>query len=400
MNNNMSYQIRYTTVHIFYQVICLFTYSYASVFMVYHGFTDGAIGIIIAIANAIAAFLQPLLGDFLDRNRKVSVQLVMSGLLLLCIGASVVLLLRSTQLTKATMMVIIISLAMTIQPLINSLCFLLEAKGVFVDFGVSRGIGSGAYALLSTLLGAVLTKVDTGLMPLFYIVAFVGFGGFYLLAGSGAGKLSRQEAGEQLEEEPSREATGLMEFLSRYQHYMLFLAGMVLLFLLQSVACNYYVYQLVVALGGTTKEMGYAVAIAAASEIPVMMAAQRLCRRFSTARVIRFTMVLFIIKHLTIVLATNLPMYYVAQLLQSFSYGLFLPAAVIYAKEVLPTADLIKGQTLFTAGITVAHILASAVGGALIESFSVRIALRPLFCTSLIGAFVIWKSVKKSICKS
>jgi len=399
MNQNLSYQIRYTTVHIFYQIICVFVYAYASVFLVSQGFTESIIGAVIAGGNVLAAFLQPMLGAFLDRNRKVSAQLVMLCLLSVCIAASTVMLLQATQLTKAAMMVLVTSIAVSLQPLINSLCFLLEAKGVHVNFGVSRGIGSGAYALFSIVLGSVLTKVDAGLLPLFYLVAFVSFGVVYCF--SGTGSASRQEPAEATPSsgEGLEQAATLPEFMRRHRAYMLFLAGMVLIFLFQGAIGNYYIYQLVEALGGTTKEMGYAVAIAAGSEIPAMAVTPWLCRRYSSARVLRLSAGFYVLKYLLTLLSAGLPAFYVAQALQCVSFGLFFPATVIYAGEVLPSADLMKGQTLLTAGGTVANILASALGGVLIQYTSVRFTMCPLFLLSLLGALIIWRSVKNNICK-
>ena len=46
--------------------------SFASVFLLARGYSNSEIGVILAVANVVAVVLQPLVADFADRSKKIT----------------------------------------------------------------------------------------------------------------------------------------------------------------------------------------------------------------------------------------------------------------------------------------------------------------------------------------
>ena len=62
--------IKYGGLHGTYWMYYGIATSFASVLLLARGYSNGEIGIILAVANVAAVFLQPLVADFADRSKK------------------------------------------------------------------------------------------------------------------------------------------------------------------------------------------------------------------------------------------------------------------------------------------------------------------------------------------
>ena len=63
----------------------------------------------------------------------------------------------------------VFTLMLTMQPFINSLTFAFEKNGIHINFGLARGIGSVAYAVMSLILGNIVAIFSPELLPFFYV---------------------------------------------------------------------------------------------------------------------------------------------------------------------------------------------------------------------------------------
>ena len=149
--------IKYGGLHGTYWMYYGIATSFASVLLLARGYSNGEIGIILAVANVAAVFLQPVVADFADRSKKIS--------LLGFLEASTIFLMVLTlftyilqQKSAALWLVYVITVAwfITIQPMFNSLAFKLEETGVHINFGICRSVGSFCYAVICAFMG---TKV-------------------------------------------------------------------------------------------------------------------------------------------------------------------------------------------------------------------------------------------------
>ncbi len=403
MNKSSTFSIRYASLHAVYQASSTLVIGYSSVYLLSRGYSDALIGIILAISNTIAAVLQPAIGSLLDRKKNISLQIFSACMQFIMVALAVILLVTHMgQLPLSILVILIFSLEFSIQPLVNSLCFLLESMGISINFGLCRGIGSMTYAVLAAILGKLIAVFDASLLPIFYIAVFAAMGICFLslrtksLSLSAVTSADNAEALDHAHNDTEIETSlSLLEFVRTYKRFMLFLAGSCLIYFMFFAAGNYYVIQIVSPIGGDTTEMGIAMALAAAIELPFMGLFNKLNKRFSLQTLLRVSGIFFVIKYFLILIAGNIPLFYVAQLFQAGSYAIYYPASASYTSRLLPQADLVKGQSLLTCMYTVSGIFASLIGGMLINYVSVHAMLLLLFFCSVAGAVILWFSVEK-----
>jgi len=131
-------------------------------------------------------------------------------------------------------------------------------------------------------------------------------------------------------------------------------------------------------------------ALASAAEIPFMFFSWRLIRRFGTMPILAFT---------STVLALRLGMYVIfpfragiifAQLLHSFCFGLFHPAAVAFVSDCVPPEQRSFGMTLYMSlGGGVPTLIGNFIGGFIIDYAGYR---------QLFGFFTIFAVLGAVIC--
>ena len=131
-------------------------------------------------------------------------------------------------------------------------------------------------------------------------------------------------------------------------------------------------------------------------EVPVMLLFPRLTRRFRCSSLLRFAVIMFTVKELLIYLAPNLAVLYAAELLQAFSFAIFVPASVRYVDEVIVKRNAVKGQAFVTAMITLGSIFASYLGGLLLDNSSPSFTLLTGVIVSAAGTLVMLFAIQKT----
>ncbi len=393
MNNQVrTITPRYAALHGGFQASYSLVVGYASVYLLSKGYSNAAIGIILSVSNAAAAILQPLLGSFLDRSKKVTLQAFSCILLFAMMGLSILLLITAMPvLPLSVVMILIMTMLFLLQPLVNSLCFLMEHAGIHINFGFCRGIGSITYAVASVAVGRAVAIYHEPVLPLIYVLFFAGFVIVFL-------SLRKVPTSRSSQDDPqgnTDQAMSLLQFVKTYKRFIVFLIGSTLIFFMLYLTGNFFCIQIVTAIGGGTTEMGISMALAAAVELPVMACLNKLNKRIPLYRLLRISVIFFMLKLLFIVLARSIPMFYVAQLFQMGSYAIFYPGATIYINRLLPPADLVKGQSLLTTMFTLSGILASLIGGLLLNITTAANMLFISFLIALAGAFITWFSIEK-----
>lgn len=399
---------RYAMLHGFYQASYSLAIGYASVYLLAQGYSDAIIGILLAVANGAAAILQPALGTLLDKKKTISIQMVSVFLLLIMIVLSGCLLTSMDLLPRAICIILIFTLEFSLQPMVNALCFILEHSGIRLNFGFSRGIGSISYAVASVIIGRLVSVYNESLLPIFYIAFFTGFLIVFLSLWRVPGKTSatdRPAAGEALSADmtktlcPDTQAPetplSLWQFCRTYRRFMLFLLGSMMIFFMMFITGNFFTIQIVTAIGGSTSEMGLAVAICAAVELPVMATFNKMNKKVPLYGLLRISILFFILKLTLILLAKSMPVFYAAQFMQAGSYALYYPGAAAYTNRLLPPADLVKGQSMLTAMFTVSGIFGSLIGGFLLNITSASFMLLVSYIIAVIGGVITWFSLQK-----
>ncbi|MCR4610664.1 MAG: MFS transporter, partial [Lachnospiraceae bacterium] len=126
-----------------YYSVELCAIGFATVFLRDEGVSKAGSGTIVAASCIIAALLQPALGRLCDKIPKLDwkrMSTVMALILLACFTGSL--------LTKGAVLVAfyfaVIIFPLCINPFLNESCFYYGRRGINVNFGVVRGLGSFA----------------------------------------------------------------------------------------------------------------------------------------------------------------------------------------------------------------------------------------------------------------
>ena len=98
---------------------------------------------------------------------------------------------------------------------------------------------------------------------------------------------------------------------------------------------------------------------------------------------IKFSILMFCVKHALAYFATNTVMIYLAQVCQMFA--LFIPASVYYVNEKIALADRVKGQSLVTTSMTLSGVFANFAGGIMLDALGVGHVLLAGIILSIVG---------------
>lgn len=369
---NLKYTIKYSAVHSFYWSVFCSSLGFAAVFLLSKHFSNSEIGIVLAIANIFAVLLQPAAAAFADTTQKISMK---DLTVIFAAAAGALAAVRCfTAVSFAVLAVLFIlelTILLTLQPLVNSLGMQLINKGIGINFGFSRGIGSVTYAAFSILLGILVERFGTDSLPAVSAGLYILLGiAIYTLTGNPtapdkSSTLSSEDAESSRETKPAS-TDNPVSFLAQNKKFTALMAAISLTFCSHSMISNYLI-QITENLGGTAKDMGIATGIAAVIELPAMILFGFLVKKIRCSSILKFSLFSFMLKTLITVLATNVWMLYIAQLFQFGSYALFVPASVYYVNETIPRENLAKGQAFMTSATTLGGVTASLFGGLLLD---------------------------------
>lgn len=363
--------------------------SFASVFLLSKNFDNSQIGMVLALPSIIAVFLQPMVAAYADRCGKITLKQMMAVICLFAMVLSAFLLMApDTFMMLAVLLVLILTAVVVVQPLVNSLHFEFVNRGIDINFGITRGIGSISYAVLSYILGVLIQRNGPGMIP--YVSLFVITG---LTLSILAVKDSRKLSFAGMKEEKQRgqgetQGRGGIEFFKAYQGFFGYLCGIFLIFIFQVMFTNYLVH-VVDNVGGTSSQMGIAIFIAAILELPVMAVINKLIKRLKLHKLLYCASVFFIIKAAGAYIAVNMTMIYIDQMLQMFSYAVMIPASVYYVNCIMKEKDRVKGQAFTTMAMTAGGVLGSLMGGWLIDEMGVKAMLAAGIFVTAAGTLLI-----------
>lgn len=394
MKKIRSLDIKYASSQIFYFAAVCSMMGYASVYLLDKHFNNSTIGIVLSLFNILAVIFQPILASFVDNHKNIELRHVISSIVLIVIALSAILYFLPVQgMFLLILIVAIFSMMSVITPLMNSLAFVFEKYGIEINYGLARGLGSFAYALTSMMLGYIVESYSPAILPLFYVVfsalLFIVVKIFVLPKTE---HFDIQET-KQIQKEDIQQLS-LLKFCAKYKKFIIFLIGFVFVYFAHTIINNFFI-QIIHNIDGSSSDMGNAIFLAAMLELPTMAYFTTLSEKINCGTLIKFSIIMFFIKHALTYFATNMIMIYIAQAIQMFAYALFIPASVYYVNEKISVADRVKGQSMVTMSMTLSGVFASFLGGILMDSIGVDHVLLVGMIASAIGAVIIYFTVEK-----
>ena len=366
----MSRKLRVATLHyaliqgLYWAIFCLMV-GFASVFLLHRGFTNGQIGLILAMSYLLSAVSQPLIGALFSRrgirlNRGIACAYLPVAALSLA-----VFLLPLGRGPLAVMLAIMFTIQSMMQPSVNTLHQSFETDGVQVNFGLARGVGSAAYALSSFGMGRLLARFSPSILPGAYGAAVAAL----ILA-----LLCARTAGPAARTGLDARGASYADMLREHPSLALFLAGVGCMFLTYSFIDNFLV-QIILSIGGQSGDLGTAITISAMTELPAMLIFSRFSRHGNGVRLFKISIWFWLAKDILTFVAPNPGVLFAVQLLNFASCAVYVPGMMDYMRHVLPESQLLRGVTMAGTATTLGSLMATMLGGWLIDGVGVRRAL-------------------------
>lgn len=396
--------LNYGAVHGAYWMLYGVATGFSSALLLAAGYSNGEIGMILAAGSVIAVFLQPLIADFADRSKKIS----LTGVTEICTVISMILyaglfILKHQSAALFVCYALILAWVITLQPLLNSLCFRLERSGIHINFGVCRSVGSMGYSILCSVLGTLVENHGASVLPAAGELTLAALLIALLCVKRNFDKACRQngmpeENGIEVKTASTNEANNtdaepaesinLSDFIRGNKLFIVMQLGIAGIFFSNAVLNN-FMLQVVSGVGGNSEDMGRVLGLMAFLEIPALILFDKIHDHFSCQTILRFASVCFILKVGAIYLAQNMMVIYLAHFLQPFSFGLFLPGIVAFTNETMRKGEAVKGQAWFTVMTTLASVISSILGGIMLDTAGDKFMLLVATLVTAAGAAVI-----------
>ena len=399
----LAMNLGYGSVHGFYWMSYGAICSFASVFLLARGYSNTDIGIMTAVSNVAAVFLQPLMADIADRSKRFSLVSVSSiatvALMVLCVGTFV---LQQKSAALTVIFVLLMGGNISLQPLFNSLCYKLQECGISINFGVGRSIGSLAYSILVMFLGTLAEEKGLFVLPLTAeITMALTLASLALVtwqfrkakamqtgdSESGAAEILQGDA-------EGEEDINLVQFVKRNKIFMVLMLGVLGIYFSNGVL-NTFMLQVIQPLGGDSEDMGRIFSVMAFLEIPTMLFFEQINRKFSCQTLMKVAGIGYVAKTALIWRASSVHMVLAAQFIQPFAFALLLPAIVKLIGISMSKGEAVKGQALFTTVTTIAYIVCSLVGGVILDLWGAGILMTIATVFTVVGAVVILMTVDR-----
>jgi PPP family 3-phenylpropionic acid transporter len=352
-----------------YWVSACFIYCYTRLFLNELGFSADQVGLLLAFDCAGAMVLQPLLTRIIEGPGRITMRHVLLGMSLIALFAGGLLLIPQPRAVLLCLFGAMGLMTMGIQPFVNAVGFAYANQGRKLNWSATRGVASLAFAVFSKVYAALAERDMNYLLEL------------YLLSTAGILVCSLILAGKEAEAAEPRPQVRRRGLYKRYPAFFGILLGTALLFF-QHNFLDAYLYDVIVAAGGDTRELGTALLIGAAVETPMMLLFTRVADWFGAGRVLKVSAVGMALKPWIILLPGTVWGVYLMRFSHFFTFALFLLSLTYYGNERMAEDEKVTGQALITGAISLSGVFSYLFGGMLVTSWG---AMRALLICTLIG---------------
>lgn len=345
--------------------------SFGAVLMLSRGLSNSALGIVTCIAQLLPMVLQGTVAALGERSERMTTRrmILLLTVPLLAIAALMMCAPRSLWVVICGYIGIFVLINLII-PYHNILMVEYLLRGVEVNYGLGRGVGSGSFALTTLVLGFVLEGRDASL-----IVPVIAGSVVLQMLCTYAFRYPLPQGQKEAEEAEEETETGRIAILRSRPDFVLMLLAVALLLGVHNVT-NVYMVHVIRRVGGAEGLMGTIMGISAFMELLSMPLFPKLQRKLGLGTVMRLSALFFVIRLVMLLTARSEAMLFVAAVAQFFQSGLLLPSIVYYVAAVLPKAQQTGGQSMM-------HLTGNCLGAALI--------------TLIVGPMVDWRGINAAL---
>ena len=369
-------------------------FNFAAVYLQYCGYTNYALGLVLAFGNIAGFLIQPVIAGYIDRhNKKPLIPIIMLTSLLGALASAVSLMTDGSGFTQTAAYVLMLTVVVLLQPLTNSASTYLCTWGYDIRFSRSRSVGSLCFSFGMFTVGILCERISP------VSVAAV-FGILTLLIAALSALMIHQDktlraVPPKVFDNKAKSASSLGAFIRENRRFCVYLVGVMFIFFSYGIAGNFFIEYLK-PLGGSSEDMGSIFCIMALTEMPAMLLFDRLTRKIRCSTLLVFSSFMFALKAFAYWMASSVAMMYAAACLQAVSFAILIPASVRYVELIIKKRDSVKGQSFTTGMFTFGCVLASFFGGLLLDSMGPRPTLFVSFLAALVGTAFMIPGVQKT----
>ena len=386
MKKSLTFQ--YTFHQMAYWATAAGVVSFATAFLLRQGFAASTVGVLLAAGNLLSCAFQPVLAAWADRTGGNVLKWMTAGLTVVsAVCFASVQLLPLPEAVFGFLYLLGIFAFDAMNPLMNALNVSYMTGGYTINYGLSRGLGSLAYAFAALGIGKAMARFGAQWM------IWISLG---LLAVNAAMSLSYPSlvTAENVKKE-EQGCCSVPVFFCRYKWYCVSLLGVMLLGMFHAMTENYLI-EIVTPLGGDSGTVGVALFVATAIEAVFMVYLDKIRGRISDNLLLKIAGLTFVLKSVLFLLAGDVMTIYAIQLLQATSYTFLSPIQMYYANNKIRAADMVKGQAFATAAYTLGCAAGNFAGGQLLSAFNVRTMLTAGIIMAVAGTAVFYLTVEKT----
>lgn len=385
--------LKYAAINCFYFMLVCGIGGYANNYLGYKGFSTGTIGIILTMISVIALLGQTVMAPIVDRSKSLNEK----KFILITLAVSAAMLTLMLFLPNGSFLILVcvvigFAFATMGMPFLNSIAFIYEKEGQKINYGLGRGVGSASYAVAGQALGLLISCNNESVIPFWALImaALTAAAVFTLQVPS---KEKEMELVKD-EDRVSDNKTSYAAFFKKYSDITLVVVAMVLLFFCHMIVNNYMI-NIISTIGGDASSQGTSIMIQALVEMPPMFLFAWLLKKFKVDNLMLCAAVFYSIKHLIILFAPNMTVFYFAMVLQMLSYAILIPGSVYFADKYVAAEDRNQGQTVMAVTITVAGLFASFLGGFMISGLGIHTTLLIGTVISIAGTVLMVYAIMK-----
>ena len=385
MKKSLTFQ--YTFHQMAYWATAAGIVSFATAFLLQQGFAASTVGVLLASGNLLSCGFQPVMAGWADRTGGNVLKWMTATLTAVSAACFLsIQLLPLPQVVFGLLYLLGVFAFDAMNPLMNALNVSYMTGGYTINYGLSRGMGSLAYAFAALGIGKVMARFGAEWM------LWISIG---LLAINAAMSLSYPSLVTAVSgEKKTDECCSVPVFFRRYKWYCVSLLGVILLGMFHAMTENYLI-EIVTPLGGDSGTVGVALFIATVIEAVILVYLDKVRSRISDNWLFKIAGLAFLLKAVLFLLASSITAIYFIQLLQGVSYTFLSPIQMYYANNKVGAADMVKGQAFITASYTLGCAAGNFIGGQLLSAFDIRALLVAGVAMAAAGTVVFFLTVEK-----
>ena len=326
-------------------------------FMESRGLDYVQIGYCFSLTSIVSIIAQPLWGYISDKwygKRKI-----IFALLILCGLSAFSFLFSFSFAAIAFSVILLIFFQGAAFPLADSYVYSISSDFPAVQYGRVRLFGSAGFGITAFVLGILLSYLNDSLMFIAYF-GFMAVAAYFFL-------------GAKFSEKPHGAAPHFREIgeILKNKKFLIFVLT-VCVSSIATVSSGNYIAILVEKTGGNTASLGFLWLLVAFSELPLFYYGTFLLNKFGESRLYIAAMVLYAVRFFASSLCTNFIPVVIIQLLQAFTFPLFMLATTSKANRLLPDHMKATGMTLMTSlGYGLGGLIGNISGGYIIKHLDV-----------------------------